>query len=91
MNKICGENKGQHGKNYVVLYMLKYLFFFVLWPNFNNPEYIFRICYPVYVDFGEGKDTLVLSVDTNGAEKVLRMWNMEIKQIPCESSLLGEL
>ncbi|XP_065222665.1 uncharacterized protein LOC135847155 [Planococcus citri] len=55
MNKICGENKGQH----------------------------------VYVDFGEGKDTLVLSVDTNGAEKVLRMWNMEIKQIPCESSLLA--
>ena len=44
----------------------------------------------VYVDFGEGKDTLVLSVDTNSAEKMLRTWNMEIKQIPCESSLLGE-
>ncbi len=45
----------------------------------------------VYMDFPEGSDTLTVSIDTNAAEKGARKWNVEIKQIACDSSFLGKV
>lgn len=63
---------------------------FLVFTRPSNKILNVRFFDTVYVDFGEGKDTITLSVDTNAAEKTPRMWNMEIKQIPCESTLLGK-
>lgn len=41
------------------------------------------------MDFPEGSDSLTLVVDTNAASKEARKWNLEIKQIPCDSTQLG--
>lgn len=43
------------------------------------------------MNFKDGSDSLIFSIDTNAAEKIGRKWNLEIKQIPCDSTLLGKV
>lgn len=51
--------------------------------------FILKIILSVYMDFPEGSDSLTLVVDTNAASKEARKWNLEVKQISCDSTQLG--